>query len=179
SEVTASLYLAGGSDVLDSIAVAVTLATTTTETSTPDLGNGNGDSFIENALNLSASNVLVGEAISVSVNLVDADNLNVLLSDRYQFDFSSSCDGATAFSRANVISSNGTASTTYTPSALACASGNISLTAQLVDLETGNDVAGVSASATLSATLPKLGTGTGAEFRDTAADLAVTITGSN
>ncbi|MFK4754907.1 hypothetical protein, partial [Oceanobacter antarcticus] len=40
SEVTASLYLAGGSDVLDSIAVAVTLATTTTETSTPDLGNG-------------------------------------------------------------------------------------------------------------------------------------------
>ncbi|MFL0808676.1 MAG: Ig-like domain-containing protein [Oceanobacter sp.] len=179
SEVTARLYLTGGTEVLDSIVMAVTLEETTTTTATPDLGLGNGDDFLENVLGLSDSNVLVGEPVTVTVNLVDSDDLNALLSERYQFNITSDCDTSAAFSRANVISSTGTATTTYTPSAVACASGDITVTAQLVDLDTGNDVTGVTATATLNATLPTLGTGTGAEFSDAAADLAVVIRGGN
>ena len=43
--VVASLYLAGGTEVLDSITIAVTLAEISNVDVTPDLGVGNGDGF--------------------------------------------------------------------------------------------------------------------------------------
>jgi hypothetical protein len=157
--------------VLDSTSTVVNIAATTTNgpVVVPSLGNGTGTSFREGNLTLSAVKSLTGDDITVSVNAVDKNAENTLLSSSYQYVFSSGCVLAStaSFTAITTINSSGTVSSIYRADSPAC-TGDDTITVSL--FSSGADTATASplaiASGVIRVATPVLGTGTGSSFRE-------------
>ena len=142
---------------------------TTTDVSA-GLGAGAGSEHKPGELTLSASTILTGGSVTVTVNGVDKnDNNSDLTNSSYQYTFSSVCASANpataSLSTASTFSSSGAASTVYSNSGC---SGTDTITAQLFNQTDDVSVATplATATATLQATAPQLGFGSGVDYRD-------------
>jgi hypothetical protein len=157
--------------VLDSTSTVVNIAATVTGGTVvvPSLGTGTGTSFREGNLTLSAVKSLTGDDITVSVNAVDKNADNTLLSNSYQYVFSSDCVLAStaSFTAITTINSSGTVSSIYRADSPAC-TGDDTITVSLFN--SGADTATASplavASGVVRVATPVLGTGTGSSFRE-------------
>lgn len=157
--------------VLDSTSTVVNIATTATNGAVvvPSLGTGSGTSFREGNLTLSAVKSLTGDDVTVSVNAVDKNAENTLLSSSYQYVFASDCVLAStaSFTAITTNSSSGTVSSIYRTDSPGC-TGDDTITVSLFN--TGADTATASplaiASGVIRVATPVLGTGTGSSFRE-------------
>ncbi len=142
----------------------------TTTNVSEGLGAGTGSEHEPGELTLSASTILTGGSVTVTVNGVDKnDNNSDLTNSSYQYTFSSVCASASpataSLSTASTFSSSGAASTVYSNSGC---SGTDTITAQLFNQTDDVSVATplATATATLQATAPQLGFGSGVDYRD-------------
>jgi hypothetical protein len=155
-------------------ATALSSATAQVTLANPALGYTDG-AFRKGSAGLSPEYALVGSPVVVSVQGVDENNANALLTSQYKYTFSSSCanpasGSATAsFSAAQIVSDTGLASSTYT--SVGC-SGSDTVTVRMfttdADVTTATPLA--TATATLNLDSPALGLGEGAQFLDNVID---------
>merc|ERR1711941_12876 len=112
-----TLFLSWNDIQLDTVSQTVSIATSSS-TSVPALGTGTGAEFSEGVVELSVSKAIVGDEVSVSVNLVDINNSNSALAESYIYEFSSECAAevtpSAVFTVSNTTNNAGTASSRYT-----------------------------------------------------------------
>mgnify|MGYP006078085911 CR=1 FL=1 len=149
---------------LDSAELTLTIGETASVGALPKLGTGNASGFNEGQLDLSANYVLAGGSLVIGVNGVDELDDNALLSTDYIYKFESKCAlGTTRFSSDAITSATGQVTNTYFNQTC---SGGDEVTVKLfaagadVDSDTPLD----SASASFNTAMPKLGSGSGADF---------------
>ncbi|MCY0967362.1 hypothetical protein [Parathalassolituus penaei] len=133
------------------------------------LGAGSGSAFDEGGLTLSATNVLIGDSLTVAVSAVDKNDSNSLITDNYQYVFSSTCASASTptarFTTVSTFNSTGSVTSTYINEGC---TGSDTITAELYEASAtlGVDSPVASASAVVSAVAPQLGSGTGVDYQD-------------
>lgn len=127
-------------------------------------GSGTEVDHTPGRITLSNSYSMLGGNLQLSVDVVDRDNGNVAVAQSYQFEFTSTCslkDPAEAAFAVNTIgSSTGSASVSYRN--LRCR-GSDTVTAKLLSADGAEELA--TATAVIPVSIPKLGTGSGADFK--------------
>ena len=164
--VTASLYSR------KDLATAIDTATTTISISetlaeNPVLGTGFGANFNTGDLDLSATYLLVGSRLDVTVKAVDADADNAPTQNSYQYKFSATCATAGTNSFASVVITSSDAEVTNTYFNHNC-TGDNTITAELFDVGVDVDTATARSTAvgTIRTVMPKLGSGSGSTFEE-------------
>ncbi|WP_420592378.1 hypothetical protein [Bacterioplanoides sp.] len=182
NDITLSLYRQGDSTPLDTLTVAIDVSAdgSSSGNEAPRLGTGTGQNFVQNELSLSIPATVVGLPVTVSVNGVDAQRGNALLENEYQYVFSSDCSDSpsptAAFSTKIVSTSSGEAASTYTSTGC---SGTEEITVKLFDKganTTGTPI--TQATKSIEIGTPKLGFGSGAEYRDNVVDGSKSLVGT-
>ncbi len=135
----------------------------------PAIGSGVGDTFTQGELSVTAEQLLSGDTLEVSANIVDTDDDNALItSTDYYVTYSSGCSdlGDSEFSEDNATVT-GTVSTTYLNNSC---TGTDTLTVTLYSAAGGAELD--SATVDIDAVLPDLGSGSGSGFSDANLDIS-------